>query len=72
MRPYVRELTNIEDEFCSQEEDLCGYTPDASKKDNTMRLFVYMTDWYKCKYINRAKEDYQKTFGGKKLDQKKS
>lgn len=67
-RPYVWELKITEDEFCSLEEDLCGYTPDASKKDDALKILVYVAEWYKRRYTNRAKKDYQKTFGGKKPD----
>lgn len=67
-RPYVWELKITEDEFRSLEADLCGYTPDASKKDDALKMLVYLAEWYKRRYTNRAKKDYQKTFGGKKPD----
>lgn len=67
-RPYVWELKIAEDEFRSLESDLCSYTPDASKKDDALKILVYLAEWYKRRYTNRAKKDYQKTFGGKKPD----
>lgn len=67
-RPYVWELKIAEDEFRSLEADLCGYTPDSSKKDDALKMLVYLAEWYKRRYTNRAKKDYQKTFGGKKPD----
>ena len=67
-RPYVWELKIAEDEFRSLESDLCSYTPDASKKDDALKILVYLAEWYKRRYSNRAKKDYQKTFGGKKPD----
>ena len=67
-RPYVWELKITENEFLSLEEDLCGYTPDVSKKDDALKILVYVAEWYKRRYTNRAKKDYQKTFGGKKPD----
>lgn len=67
-RPYVWELKITEDEFRSLEADLCGYTPDASKKNDALKMLVYLAEWYKRRYTNRAKKDYQKTFGGKKPD----
>ena len=67
-RPYVWELKITENEFCSLEKDLCSYTPDASKKDDALKILVYVAEWYKRRYTNRAKKDYQKTFGGKKPD----
>ena len=67
-RPYVWELKITENEFCSLEKDLCSYTPDASKKDDALKILVYIAEWYKRRYTNRAKKDYQKTFGGKKPD----
>lgn len=67
-RPYVWELKITEDEFRSLEADLYGYTPDASKKDDALKMLVYLAEWYKRRYTNRAKKDYQKTFGGKKPD----
>lgn len=70
-RPYVWELKVTEDEFLSLEADLCSYTPDASKKDDALKMLVYVAEWYKRRYTNRAKKDYQKTFGGKKPDLKK-
>lgn len=65
-RPYVWELKVTEDEFLSLESDLRSYTPDASKKDDALKILVYLAEWYKRRYTNRAKKDYQKTFGGKK------
>lgn len=65
-RPYVWELKVTEDEFLSLESDLRRYTPDASKKDDALKILVYLAEWYKRRYTNRAKKDYQKTFGGKK------
>lgn len=67
-RPYVWELKITEDEFRSLEADLCGYTPDASKKDDALKMLVYLAEWYKRRYTNKAKKDYQKTFGDKKPD----
>ena len=67
-RPYVWELKITENEFCSLEKDLCSYTPDASKKDDALKILVYVAEWYKRRYTNRAKKDYQNTFGGKKPD----
>lgn len=67
-RPYVWELKIAEEEFRSLESDLCSYTPDASKKDDALKILVYLAEWYKRRYTNRAKKDYQKTFGGKKPD----
>ena len=67
-RPYVWELKIADDEFRSLESDLCSYTPDASKKDDALKILVYLAEWYKRRYTNRAKKDYQKTFGGKKPD----
>ena len=67
-RPYIWELRIREDEFCSLEKDLRGYTPDASKKEDALKILVYVAEWYKRRYTNRAKKDYQKTFGGKKPD----
>ena len=67
-RAYVWELKIAEDEFRSLESDLCSYTPDASKKDDALKILVYLAEWYKRRYTNRAKKDYQKTFGGKKPD----
>lgn len=68
--PYVWELKITENEFCSLEKDLCSYTHDASKKDDALKILVYIAEWYKRKYTNRAKKDYQKTFGSKKPDLK--
>ena len=65
-RPYVWELKVTEDEFLSLENDLRSYTPDASKKDDALKILVYLAEWYKRRYTNRAKKEYQKTFGGKK------
>ena len=65
-RPYVWELKITEDEFFSLESDLRSYTPDASKKDDALKILVYLAEWYKRRYTNRAKKEYQKTFGGKK------
>lgn len=65
-RPYVWELKVTEDEFLSLESDLRSYTPDASKKDDALKILVYLAEWYKRRYTNRAKKEYQKTFGGKK------
>lgn len=70
-RPYVWELKITEDEFRSLEADLCSYTPDVSQKDDALKILVYVAEWYKRRYTNRAKKDYQKTFGGKKPDLKK-
>lgn len=67
-RPYVWELKITEDEFRSLEADLYGYTPDASKKNDALKMLVYLAEWYKRRYTNRAKKDYQKTFGSKKPD----
>lgn len=67
-RPYVWELKITEDEFRSLEADLCGYTPDASKKNDALKMLVYLAEWYKRRYTNRAKKDYQKTFDSKKPD----
>ena len=67
-RPYIWELKITEDEFCSLEEDLCGYVPDASKKEDALKTLIYVAEWYKRRYTNRAKKDYQKTFGGIKPD----
>ena len=67
-RPYVWEMKITGDEFCSLEKDLRGYTPDASKKEDALKILVYVAEWYKRRYTNRAKKDYQKTFGGKKPD----
>ena len=69
-RPYVWELKVTEDEFRSLEADLCGYTPDASKKDDALKMLVYLAEWYKRRYTNRAKKDYQKIFGDIKPDLK--
>ena len=69
-RPYVWELKITEDEFRSLEADLCGYTPDASKKNDALKMLVYLAEWYKRRYTNRAKKDYQKTFGDIKPDLK--
>ena len=65
-RPYVWELKVTEDEFLSLENNLRSYTPDASKKDDALKILVYLAEWYKRRYTNRAKKEYQKTFGGKK------
>ena len=65
-RPYVWELKVTEDEFLSLENDLRSYAPDASKKDDALKILVYLAEWYKRRYTNRAKKEYQKTFGGKK------
>ena len=67
-RPYIWELNITEDDFRSLEKDLCSYTPDASKEDDALKILVYVAEWYKRRYTNRAKKDYQKTFGGKKTD----
>ena len=64
--PYVWELKVTEDEFLSLENDLRSYAPDASKKDDALKILVYLAEWYKRRYTNRAKKEYQKTFGGKK------
>ena len=56
-RPYVWELKITEDEFRSLEADLYGYTPDASKKDDALKILVYLAEWYKRRYTNRAKKD---------------
>lgn len=69
-RPYVWELKITEDEFRSLEADLYGYTPDASKKDDALKILVYLAEWYKRRYTNRAKKDYQKIFGDIKPDLK--
>lgn len=65
-RPYVWELKITEDEFCSLEENLCSYAPDESNKDDALKILVYVAEWYKRRYTNRTKKDYQNTFGGKK------
>ena len=65
-RPYVWELKITEDEFCSLEENLCSYTPDESNKDDALKILVYVAEWYKRRYTNRTKKDYQNTFGCKK------
>lgn len=67
-RPYIWELKITENEFCSLEKDLCSYIPDASKKVDALKILVYVAEWYKRRYTNRVKKDYQKTFGGKKPD----
>ena len=69
-RPYVWELKITEDEFRSLEADLYGYTPDASKKDDALKILVYLAEWYKRRYTNIAKKDYQKIFGDIKPDLK--
>lgn len=63
-RPYVWELKITEDEFSSLEDELRGYTPDATKKDDALKMVVYVAEWYKRSYTNRDKKAYQKTFGG--------
>ena len=65
-KPYVWELKITENEFCSLEEEICKHTPDESKKDDALKILVYVAEWYKRRYTNRAKKDYQKTFGGQK------
>ena len=65
-RPYVWELKITENEFSSLEKDLCGYTPDESNKEDALKILVYVAEWYKRRYTNRTKKDYQNTFGGKK------
>lgn len=67
-RPYIWELKVTEDEFRSLEDDLRSYTPDALRKDDALKILVYVAEWYKRRYTSRAKKDYQKTFGGKKPD----
>ena len=67
-RPYIWELKITENEFSSLEKDLCSYIPDASMKDDALKILVYVAEWYKRRYTNRAKKDYQKTFGGIKPD----
>lgn len=69
-RPYVWELKITEDEFFSLEADLYGYTPDASKKDDALKILVYLAEWYKRRYSSRAKKAYQETFGDIKPDLK--
>lgn len=46
-RPYVWELKITEDEFRSLEDKLRGYTPDATKKDDALKMVVYVAEWYK-------------------------
>ena len=69
-RPYVWELKVTEDEFLSLENDLRSYAPDASKKDDALKILVYLAEWYKRRYTNRAKKAYQETFGDIKPDLK--
>lgn len=64
--PYVWELKITEDEFSSLEKDLCGYTPNETNKEDALKILVYLAEWYKRRYTNRTKKDYQKTFGGRK------
>lgn len=68
MRPYVWELKITESEFRSLEEDLCGYTPNASHKEDALKMIVYIAEWYKRRYTCKAKKAYQQTFGGTKPD----
>lgn len=65
-RPYVWELKITENEFHSLEEDICKYTLDESKKDDALKILVYVSEWYKRRYTNKTKKDYQKTFGNQK------
>lgn len=69
-RPYVWELKITEDEFFSLESDLRSYTADASKKDDALKILVYLAEWYKRRYSSRAKKAYQETFGDIKPDLK--
>ena len=43
--PYVWELKVTEEEFLSLENDLRSYTPDASKKDDALKILVYLAEW---------------------------
>ena len=67
-RPYVWELKITEEEFLCLEKDLCSYITNASNKDDALKMVVYVAEWYKRRYTNRAKKDYQKVFGGLKPD----
>lgn len=67
-RPYVWELKITEEEFHSLEKDLGSYSPNAHDKNDALKIVVYIAEWYKRRYTNRAKKDYQKTFGGNKPD----
>ena len=61
-RPYIWELRITDVEFRSLEDELRGYTPDATKKDDALKMIVYVAEWYKRRYTNRDKKAYQKTF----------
>ena len=64
-RPYIWELKITEDEFCSLERDLSSCKLDESKKDDALKILVYLAEWYKRRYTNKTKKDYQKIFCGK-------
>ena len=69
-RPYVWELKVTEDEFLSLESDLRVYPPDVTKKVDALKTLVYVAEWYKRRYSNRAKKAYQEIFGDIKPDLK--
>lgn len=65
-RPYVWELKITEEEFFSLEKDLSSYIPDENNTDDALKILVYIAEWYKRRYTNKSKKDYQETFGGQK------
>lgn len=65
-RPYIWEMRITEDEFVSLENELKSSSLDYSKESDALKALVYLAEWYKRRYTNRTKKDYQKVFGNQK------
>lgn len=65
-RPYIWEMRITEDEFVSLEDEIKNSSLDYNNNRDALKALVYLAEWYKRRYTNRTKKDYQKVFGNQK------
>ena len=67
-RPFIWELRINNDEFSLLDENIRESDLDLNKKEDALKVLIYLAEWYKRHYTNRIQTGYLNVFHGTRPD----